>query len=54
MIMLYQNAESVIKKYNKNEKIVDIELKFDTAPFPSITGIVIHFLDSDRNEINIL
>ncbi|KAI6177484.1 hypothetical protein M3Y97_00912700 [Aphelenchoides bicaudatus] len=37
MIMLYINAQSVIVKYNKNEKIVDIELKFDTAPFPSIT-----------------
>ncbi|CAD5216182.1 unnamed protein product [Bursaphelenchus okinawaensis] len=37
MFMLYQNARSVIDKYNKNEKIVDIELKFDTAPFPAIT-----------------
>uniref|UniRef100_A0A0N4ZIN7 Acid-sensing ion channel 5 n=1 Tax=Parastrongyloides trichosuri TaxID=131310 RepID=A0A0N4ZIN7_PARTI len=37
MIMLYKNAESVLEKYNKNEKIVDIELKFDTAPFPAIT-----------------
>ncbi|CEF63897.1 Na+ channel, amiloride-sensitive family and Degenerin family-containing protein [Strongyloides ratti] len=37
MIMLYQNARSVLDKYNRNEKIVDIELKFDTAPFPAIT-----------------
>lgn len=28
MLMLYQNARSVIEKYNRNEKIVDIELKF--------------------------
>ncbi|KAI6188725.1 hypothetical protein M3Y98_00384900 [Aphelenchoides besseyi] len=37
MIMLYYNAKSVIEKYNRNEKIVDIELKFDTAAFPAIT-----------------
>ncbi|KAI6239127.1 hypothetical protein M3Y99_00616000 [Aphelenchoides fujianensis] len=37
MIALYYNATSVIEKYNRNEKIVDIELKFDTAPFPAIT-----------------
>ncbi|MFH4981574.1 hypothetical protein AB6A40_008283 [Gnathostoma spinigerum] len=37
MIMLYENAESVLNKYRRNEKIVDIQLKFDTAPFPAIT-----------------
>nr|AAC47264.1 MEC-4 [Caenorhabditis briggsae] len=37
MIMLYLNAQSVLDKYNRNEKIVDIQLKFDTAPFPAIT-----------------
>ncbi|KAE9550741.1 hypothetical protein FO519_006042 [Halicephalobus sp. NKZ332] len=37
MTMLYQNARSVIDKYNRCEKIVDIQLKFDTAPFPAIT-----------------
>ncbi|CAI5455769.1 unnamed protein product [Caenorhabditis angaria] len=37
MIMLYLNAQSVWVKYNRNEKIVDIQLKFDTAPFPAIT-----------------
>uniref|UniRef100_A0A7E4V225 Amiloride-sensitive sodium channel n=1 Tax=Panagrellus redivivus TaxID=6233 RepID=A0A7E4V225_PANRE len=37
MTMLYQNANSVIDKYHRNEKIVDIALKFDTAPFPAIT-----------------
>uniref|UniRef100_A0A915D8L0 Degenerin mec-4/10 cytosolic domain-containing protein n=1 Tax=Ditylenchus dipsaci TaxID=166011 RepID=A0A915D8L0_9BILA len=35
--MLYQNAQSVLDKYNRNEKIVDIQLKFDNAPFPAIT-----------------
>lgn len=28
MIMLYLNAQSVLDKYNRNEKIVDIQLKF--------------------------
>uniref|UniRef100_A0AC34PWH4 Uncharacterized protein n=1 Tax=Panagrolaimus sp. JU765 TaxID=591449 RepID=A0AC34PWH4_9BILA len=37
MTMLYQNARSVVIKYNRCEKIVDIQLKFDTAPFPAIT-----------------
>ncbi|KAK6765985.1 hypothetical protein RB195_025725 [Necator americanus] len=37
MTMLYMNAQSVLAKYNRNEKIVDIQLKFDTAPFPAIT-----------------
>ncbi|PIO53431.1 hypothetical protein TELCIR_25234, partial [Teladorsagia circumcincta] len=37
MTMLYMNAQSVLKKYKRNEKIVDIQLKFDTAPFPAIT-----------------
>lgn len=37
MTMLYMNAQSVLDKYNRNEKIVDIQLKFDTAPFPAIT-----------------
>ncbi|CAJ0567782.1 unnamed protein product, partial [Mesorhabditis spiculigera] len=37
MVMLYLNARSVLDKYHKNEKIVDIQLKFDTAPFPAIT-----------------
>ncbi|GMT05278.1 hypothetical protein PENTCL1PPCAC_27452, partial [Pristionchus entomophagus] len=37
MSMLYYNADSVLDKYNRNEKIVDIQLKFDTAPFPAIT-----------------
>uniref|UniRef100_A0A914RSV9 Degenerin mec-10 n=1 Tax=Parascaris equorum TaxID=6256 RepID=A0A914RSV9_PAREQ len=37
MTMLYQNAQSVLDKYHRNEKIVDIQLKFDTAPFPAIT-----------------
>ncbi|VDK46802.1 unnamed protein product [Anisakis simplex] len=32
-----QNAQSVLDKYHRNEKIVDIQLKFDTAPFPAIT-----------------
>uniref|UniRef100_A0A0N5AKK7 Amiloride-sensitive sodium channel n=1 Tax=Syphacia muris TaxID=451379 RepID=A0A0N5AKK7_9BILA len=35
--MLYQNARSVLDKYQRNEKIVDIQLKFDSAPFPAIT-----------------
>uniref|UniRef100_A0A914Y447 Degenerin mec-4/10 cytosolic domain-containing protein n=1 Tax=Panagrolaimus superbus TaxID=310955 RepID=A0A914Y447_9BILA len=37
MLMLYKNAQSVLDKYHRNEKIVDIQLKFDTAPFPAIT-----------------
>uniref|UniRef100_A0A158PB13 Degenerin mec-4/10 cytosolic domain-containing protein n=1 Tax=Angiostrongylus cantonensis TaxID=6313 RepID=A0A158PB13_ANGCA len=37
MTMLYMNAQSVLEKYRRNEKIVDIQLKFDTAPFPAIT-----------------
>uniref|UniRef100_A0A7I4KHJ7 BMA-MEC-4 n=1 Tax=Brugia malayi TaxID=6279 RepID=A0A7I4KHJ7_BRUMA len=37
LTMLYHNAESVLDKYHRNEKIVDIQLKFDTAPFPAIT-----------------
>ncbi|KJH52915.1 degenerin [Dictyocaulus viviparus] len=37
MTMLYMNAQSVLEKYKRNEKIVDIQLKFDTAPFPAIT-----------------
>ncbi|PAV60388.1 hypothetical protein WR25_23574 [Diploscapter pachys] len=37
MIMLYLNARSVVDKYHRNEKIVDIQLKFDTAPFPAVT-----------------
>ncbi|VDM42925.1 unnamed protein product [Toxocara canis] len=28
MTMLYQNAQSVLDKYHRNEKIVDIQLKF--------------------------
>ena len=28
MAMLYINAQSVLDKYNRNEKIVDIQLKF--------------------------
>ncbi|VDD90217.1 unnamed protein product [Enterobius vermicularis] len=35
--MLYQNARSVLNKYHRNEKIVDIQLKFESAPFPAIT-----------------
>ncbi|KAI1725988.1 amiloride-sensitive sodium channel domain-containing protein [Ditylenchus destructor] len=35
--MLFQNAKSVLNKYNRNEKIVDVQLKFDSAPFPAIT-----------------
>ncbi|EJW79494.1 degenerin mec-4, partial [Wuchereria bancrofti] len=37
LTMLYHNAESVLDKYHRNEKIVDIQLKFDMAPFPAIT-----------------
>uniref|UniRef100_A0A914X6W9 Uncharacterized protein n=1 Tax=Plectus sambesii TaxID=2011161 RepID=A0A914X6W9_9BILA len=37
MSMFWYNAHSVVEKYNRNEKIVDIQLKFDTAPFPAIT-----------------
>ncbi|CAJ0956463.1 unnamed protein product, partial [Mesorhabditis belari] len=37
MVMLFINARSVMEKYERNEKIVDIALKFDTAPFPAIT-----------------
>ncbi|CAI5455864.1 unnamed protein product [Caenorhabditis angaria] len=30
-------AYAVVKKYNKMDKITDIQLKFDSAPFPAIT-----------------
>lgn len=32
MTMLYQNAQSVLDKYHRNEKIVDIQLKFGAHP----------------------
>ena len=35
-IFVYQ-AVLLIQKFNRNEKIVDIELKFEAAPFPAIT-----------------
>lgn len=31
--MLYQNARSVLNKYHRNEKIVDIQLKFGIQIF---------------------
>src|SRR4051812_7614877 len=31
LTMLYQNAHSVLNKYRRNEKIVDIQLKFGTS-----------------------
>lgn len=30
MLVLYQNARSVVAKYNRSEKIVNIQLKFGT------------------------
>ncbi|VDM59092.1 unnamed protein product [Angiostrongylus costaricensis] len=33
MTMLYMNAQSVLEKYRRNEKIVDIQLKFGTFTF---------------------
>jgi len=46
--MLYQNAHSVLKKYRKNEKIVDIQLKFGQIP----QGL--HLLTSSYRSISLL
>ncbi|MFH4973780.1 hypothetical protein AB6A40_000489 [Gnathostoma spinigerum] len=35
--MFVYQAVSVVDKYNRADKITDIQLKFDTAPFPAIT-----------------
>ncbi|CAD5222001.1 unnamed protein product [Bursaphelenchus xylophilus] len=37
LIMFIFQANSVIAKYRRNEKITSIQLKFETAPFPAIT-----------------
>ncbi|CAD5216048.1 unnamed protein product [Bursaphelenchus okinawaensis] len=37
LVMFVLQANSVIAKYSRNEKITSIELKFETAPFPAIT-----------------
>ncbi|PIC20254.1 hypothetical protein B9Z55_025514 [Caenorhabditis nigoni] len=36
-IQFINQAVAVIQKYQKMDKITDIQLKFDTAPFPAIT-----------------